>query len=244
LKILSRELLGKTHQSHLKKSDLLVTFCGDIEYEQFIGLIQPLIDAIPNKKSPAVKLKAAKPILDKKVFIPFQREQTHIFIGTNASNFTQTEDNYLKMFTTYLSGQSSELFVEVRDKQGLCYSVQPVHHSALEAGYWGIYIGTGHEKTARAIDAINSILKRISNEGLPQSEFNRIKKMIDGQNLLNIQTNDDYANLYSISTLHGLGLDHQHNSYEFIRNAEYEKFQRYIKNFLAQKWNTIIVGNS
>ncbi len=243
LKILNRELLGKTHLNHLKKSEVLLTFCGDITIENLLDLLKPLIESIPHKKTNSTKLKSAKPILGENIHIPFQREQAHIFIGTDATNFTQTEDNYVKMLTTYLSGQSSELFVEVRDKQGLCYSVQPVHHSALEAGYWGIYIGTGQEKTTRAIEAINAIIKRISKEGLPQKEFNRIKKMIDGQNLLNIQTNDDYANLYSISTLHGLGLDHQHHSHEFIRNAEYENFQRFTKSFLSQKWNTIIVGN-
>ncbi len=75
-------------------------------------------------------------------------------IGAPAFNISQKEDLFLKMISTHLSGQSSDLFVEVRDKQGLCYSVSPVHVSALEAGCWGIYIGAGHERTDLAIEAI------------------------------------------------------------------------------------------
>ncbi|MEX0798680.1 MAG: insulinase family protein [Bacteriovoracaceae bacterium] len=146
------------------------------------------------------------------------------------------------MLTSYLSGQSSELFVDVRDRKGLCYAVQPLHHTALEAGYWGIYIGAGHEKSEKAISAIMQILNNLRDKGLSKKEFNRIKNMIDGQNLLNIQTNDDYANFYSIPILHHLGLDYQHVSFEKIRNFKHEDFNRFLKRFLKTDWNIIEVG--
>ena len=146
------------------------------------------------------------------------------------------------MLTSYLSGQSSELFVDVRDRKGLCYAVQPLHHTALEAGYWGIYIGAGNEKCKAAIDAIIKILNKLRDRGLSKKEFNRIKNMIDGQNLLNIQTNDDYANFYAIPVLHQLGLDYQHVSFEKIRNFTQEDFNRFLKRFLTTDWNIIQVG--
>src|SRR5690606_21199682 len=142
-----------------------------------------------------------------------------------------TEDLYIKMLNAYLSGQSSELFVEVRDRQGLAYAVQPLQHTALEAGYWGIYIGAGHDKSDAAKKAILGIINKLQKNGLPKKEFNRIKKMIDGQNLLNIQTNDDYANFYSIPVLHGLGLEFQHESFEKIRNFTSEEFNQFLKKF-------------
>jgi len=154
-----------------------------------------------------------------------------------------TRDNLaLKMLTTYLSGQSSELFVDVRDKKGLCYSAQPVHFTALEAGYWGIYMASGFDKVAAAIEAIKGIINRIAEEGLPKEEFLRIKGMIEGQNLLNVQTNDDYANIYSVSTLQGQGLDYYHQNNEAIRNLSYEEFLSQLNKLLNQKWNTVIVG--
>jgi zinc protease len=81
--------------------------------------------------------------------------------------------------------------VDVRDRKGLCYSVSPVHVSALEAGCWGIYIGSGHDKTKAAIEAIMGIIHNLRDKGIAREEFERIKTMIDGQNLLSIQTNED-----------------------------------------------------
>jgi zinc protease len=148
------------------------------------------------------------------------------------------------MISAHLSGQSSDLFVEVRDRQGLCYSVSPIHVSGLEAGCWGIYIGSGHDKTEAAIAAIMKILNNVRDHGLTQDEFNRIKVMMDGQNLLGIQTNEDYAQLYSIPVLHNLGLDFTHHNNDQIREADYQEFQSFLKEFFNQNWNIVKAGRA
>ena len=68
--------------------------------------------------------------------------------------------------------------------------------------------------------------------------------MIDGQNQVNIQTNDDYANLYSIPVLHGMGLDFQHQSFQTIRNFTSNEFNEFLKVFLDlnKKWTRVEVG--
>ncbi|WP_412472172.1 hypothetical protein, partial [Halobacteriovorax sp. RT-2-1] len=107
-----------------------------------------------------------------------------------------------------------------------------------------IYMASGHDKTAEAINAINAILSKLQKEGLSKSDFDRIKMMIDGQNQLNLQVNDDYANVYSVPALHGLGVDYFYKSNEEIRNFKYEDFQKIIKKVLKQNWITITVGKS
>ena len=89
-----------------------------------------------------------------------------------------------KMLTTFLSKcQSSELFVEVRDKKGLCYSIQPVHFTALEGGYWGVYLASGHDKSIQAINTIIEVLNKIKDKGISKKEFQRIKVMIEAPKL-------------------------------------------------------------
>ena len=146
------------------------------------------------------------------------------------------------MLSSHLSGQSSELFVEVRDRQGLCYTAQHVHFTALEGGYFGIYMASGHDKTPAAIKAIKDILNKIRENGLPEEDFLRIKKMIRGQNLINVQTNEDYASIYSVAVLQGEGLDYWHDKNKEIEELKYADFQKQIKSILSRKWNTVIVG--
>jgi zinc protease len=152
------------------------------------------------------------------------------------------ENLYLKMLASHLSGQSSELFVEVRDRQGLCYSAQPVHHTALEGGYFGIYMASGHDKVAAAITAIKQLINKIKENGLTEEDFMRIKSMIKGQNLLNIQTNEDFASIYAVPVLQGQSIDYYYNNNKEIEDLRYDDFQKNIKKVLSAKWNTIVVG--
>ena len=239
---LSRKNLLELYEQTLKNNKLVITYCGDLDYQLVKQKVSKLVDKLPARKVKKIAKKSHSPKRGAHVKINFQREQTHIFIGRSAYKTGTKEDLYLKMITSHLSGQSSDLFVDVRDRKGLCYAVQPVHYSALEAGYWGIYIGAGSEKTNKAIDAIKDLLQKLQQNGLTKSEFERVKKMIDGQNLLNVQTIDDYANFYSIPVLHNLGLDFQHNSFQKIRDFNHQDFNQFLTKFLKTQWNIIEVG--
>lgn len=242
LKTFTTTKLKSLHNSHLKNSEIIFTYCGDQDFSFVLSKVKELVKHLGERKPVKNAIKKPKAIINKNIFLPFKREQSQIIIGAPAYSIGNKEDLYLKMISAHLSGQSSELFVEVRDRQGLCYSVSPIHVSALEAGCWAIYIGSGHDKTKSAINAIMNILNNLRDKGIPREDFNRIKTMIDGQNLLGIQTNEDYAQLYSIPMLHKLGLDFPHKNNELIRNADYNDFQAFLKKFFNNKWSIIEAG--
>jgi zinc protease len=242
LKAFTPTSLQRLHSSNLKKSEMVLTYCGEQDFSVVYALMKEMVKNLDPRLTTKKAKAKPKALIGKRQHLDFTREQTQIVIGTAAYPIGKMEDLYLKMITAHLSGQSSDLFVEVRDRQGLCYSVSPVHIAALEAGCWGIYIGSGHDKTKSAIEAIMKILNDLRDKGIKKSEFERIKSMIDGQNLLGVQTNEDYAQFYSIPVLHGLGLDYPHKSNESIRSANYEDFQAFLRKFFNKKWNIIEAG--
>ncbi|MBK23995.1 MAG: hypothetical protein CME70_08345 [Halobacteriovorax sp.] len=243
VKSTTRKDLVSLHEKKTRTSDILITYCGNLELEEVQEMILEKIKDLKPRKEKANKNKVIK-YKPKNTRIDFDREQTQIFTGITTDKLNSKENLYLKMISTFLSGQSSELFVEVRDRQGLCYATQPVHFKALEGGYWGIYIAAGHDKVDAALKAIQDIIEKIRVNGLSREDFERIKKMIEGQTLLNIQTNDDYANLYSVPVFQKLGLDYPHQRNDEIRKLKYEDFTKGIKKALSKKFSTIIVGRS
>lgn len=242
LKKISAKQIKETHSSNLNQKELLFTYCGDLPFEKVLEKLSPLLDQLPKRKSQKLKVKRIQKLKEKKFHLPMDREQTQIFIGTPTAPMASSDNIILKMITTYLSGQSSELFVDVRDRKGLCYTAQPIHFPALEAGYWGIYMASSTDKVEPAIKAINNIIQKIKHKGIKKSDFNRIKKMISGQNLLNIQTNEDFANIYSVTSLQGMELDQFHLNNQAIKNLSYENFNSKIREIFSQDWSTILVG--
>ena len=242
IKAISQKAVLDLHKKNLKTQEILLSYCGDAELEEVLDVLEPTFNALVGRKSKEIKYKTYKPTVNQERFLKFDREQTQIFYGIPCGKSEAPENLYLKMLHSHLSGQSSELFVEVRDRQGLCYTAQPVHFSAIEGGYFGIYMASGHDKVTPAIKAIKDLIGKIRDNGLSEVDFNRIKTMIKGQNLINVQTNEDYASIYSVSTLQGQGLDYYYKTNKEIEELSYEKFQKNIKKILSQKWNTIVVG--
>lgn len=234
--------LEKLHQKHLRESKIIFTYSGSDDLSTVLDEIKKYASSFQSRKDlVAINSKIIVKEGESKS-LEFKREQTHIFIGRPSYKLGDKKDLYIKMLNAYLSGQSSELFVEVRDRQGLCYSVSPIQHTALEASFWGIYIGAGKEKAEASKKAIISILDKLQKKGLTKSEFERIKKMIEGQTLLNIQTNDDYANFYSVSYLQGFGIDFQHENFKTMNKFTHTEFNKFLNSFLNYKWNIIEVG--
>ncbi|EQC46892.1 pitrilysin family protein [Bacteriovorax sp. Seq25_V] len=242
IKKIKRADIVKLHDDNLKKREILFTYCGDLTAEEVIEEIKLHTKSLKARKIVKLKAKPVKKLKAETLHLDFDREQTQIFIGTQTKSLSSKENTVLKMITTHLSGQSSELFVDVRDRKGLCYVAQPVHMNALEAGYWGIYMASGHDKVEAAIDAIKTIIDRLSKEGLSKQDFDRIKIMIEGQNQLNLQVNDDYANVYSVPTLQGKGLDYFHESNKEISTLKYADFQKELKSAFSKNWITVTVG--
>ena len=242
LKSITQNSLMALHKKNIKNKEILFTYCGDATLDEVLDVLNPLFDELPSRKPQKVVFKKIKPVVGVDKFIEFNREQTQIFHGIPCGKTGSPENLYLKMLSSHLSGQSSELFVEVRDRQGLCYSAQPVHFAAMEGGYFGIYMASGHDKVAAATVAIKELLERIRVNGLAKEDFERIKTMIKGQNLINVQTNEDFASIYSVPVLQAQGLDYYYKGNLEIENLTHEAFQKNIKKILSQKWNTIIVG--
>ncbi len=242
IKKIKRTDIQKLHQENLKKKEILFTYCGDLNVEEVLEEIKAHTSSLAKRKVVKLKVKPVKKIKAETIHLDFDREQTQIFIGTQTKALSNKENTVLKMITTHLSGQSSELFVDVRDRKGLCYVAQPVHMNALEAGYWGIYMASGHDKVEAAIDAIKSIIDRLRENGLNKQDFKRIKLMIEGQNQLNLQVNEDYANVYSVPTLQGKGLDYFHEANKEISKLNYEEFQKELKSAFSKNWITVTVG--
>ncbi|MBT3983532.1 MAG: insulinase family protein [Bacteriovoracaceae bacterium] len=243
LKNIKSNTIKELHQKNMNKKEIVFTYCGSQGLNEVLESITPYIDGIKPRKPKKTTYKKVKALKKQFNHISFEREQTHIVIGKPSYKLSSKNNIFLKMLTSYLSGQSSDLFVEVRDRLGLCYSVQPIHFSALEAGYWGIYIGTGNDKVIKAMAAIEGILNNLRENGISKETFEKIKAMIAGQELMNLQTIEDYAQNYSIPALHGLGFDFHFKVNELVQGAEYEDFQKFLSQFLKDDWSRVVVGS-
>ncbi len=87
---------------------------------------------------------------------------------------------------------SSRLFVEVREKHGLAYSIVSSSKQLHDTGVFMVRAGVDNSKIVPALDLILSVLKKITAKPVTGDEFKRAKDYYKGQFLLGLEDTLDH----------------------------------------------------
>lgn len=115
-------------------------------------------------------------------------EQVHFCLGTDG--LCRGDDNRWALFTlsTILGGSmSSRLFQNVRENEGLCYSIYSFHSSYADKGVFGVYCGTSPENYDRALDLILRECEALVKTGITEEELSDAKTFMKGNLALSLE---------------------------------------------------------
>jgi len=130
------------------------------------------------------------------------REQAHIVVGGLGSRIGGEDRFALRILQNLLGGQSGRLFIELREKKSLAYSVSPISFEGLEPGYIGTYIACSPQKREEAIQGIRTVLENLVNKGCSDKELSRAKEFYLGRRAMDLQSDSSIAAHYGLETLY------------------------------------------
>jgi predicted Zn-dependent peptidase len=116
-----------------------------------------------------------------------ETEQTQLCLSLPGLSILHPDRFKLDMLNIILGeGMSSRLFIEVRDKLGLAYSVQSYAEHFLDTGAMTISAGVDNKNLATAVKAILHELARLK-DGVPESELTKAKELFKGRICLRME---------------------------------------------------------
>lgn len=109
--------------------------------------------------------------------------QTHAIMGSRAPSFHHRDKNAMILLSNYLGGpgMSSRLNMELREKKGICYTIDANYSPWTDTGMFSIYLGTDREKIEKAVRLVQSELKRICEKKLSPLALHQAKQKLIGQ---------------------------------------------------------------
>lgn len=171
------------------------------------------------------------------------REQTHILVGGLGTKIYAEDRHGLRLLQTLLGGQSGRLFIELREKKSLAYSVSPISFEGMERGYVGTYIACAPQKKQEAIDGIKTVLENLSKKGPTAAEMNRAKEFYLGRRAMDLQGDTTLAAHYGLETLYGIQHLSETELIKKIRSISAKDIQKLCHNYLVEPFMvTSIVG--
>lgn len=103
---------------------------------------------------------------DLKLTLP-GRSQSHLMRIFKTVPATHPDAPALLLLQAAISGQSGILFTQLRDQEGLGYTVTAFNRSMPEAGYLAFYIGTTPDKMEQASQGFDRIIAQLKSQPLP-----------------------------------------------------------------------------
>lgn len=102
-------------------------------------------------------------------------EQTHLVLGLEGVSYHAPDRYSMQAFVSLAGGgASSRLFQEVRERRGLCYSIQAFHSFYQDAGLFGVAAGADARDTEELTRVVISELHQAA-EKATQAEVDRAK---------------------------------------------------------------------
>ncbi|AHA27474.1 putative Zn-dependent peptidase [Candidatus Liberibacter americanus str. Sao Paulo] len=111
--------------------------------------------------------------------------ENHLAIGFKGCAY-QSRDFYpTKIISSILGGgMSSRLFQEIREKQGLCYSISAYHNSLSDNGIFGIAAATSKDNLIELVYSTAEVMRSLLSN-IEQSEIDKVCAKIRAQLIMN-----------------------------------------------------------
>jgi predicted Zn-dependent peptidase len=108
------------------------------------------------------------------------------------------------MLANILGGNmSSRLFLQIRERRGLCYSIRAGVNGYEDISNFAISAGLNKDKIEEAIQAIREEIDKVKNEGISEEELAQAKENIRGRLILRLENSSAYLAFLSDQELFG-----------------------------------------
>lgn len=121
-------------------------------------------------------------------------DQTHLMLGVPSYPYLHKDEYALAVLATILGqGMSSRIFIEVREKRGLAYSVRAWAEKYPDTGYFVVQAGIEHSKVQKVVETVLAEFKKIKRENVSAAELKKAKSFIKGAWAISLETSDAVA---------------------------------------------------
>lgn len=141
----------------------------------------------------------------------------------------------LKVLNTMLGeGMSSRLFVNLREKQGLAYTVGSFYPSRRDTSRFVLYIGTDPANQEKVREGFLRELESLKTTLLSEDELQDAKDKLTGNFALAHETNASQAQYLGMYEMLGVGYEYDKQYPKLIQQVTPEDIQRVAKKYFSQ----------
>jgi zinc protease len=208
VKRISRASLRRAFERIRAPENLVISVVGDVKTDEVVAALERAFARLRARpfRLPPRPLERG-PAAPRRREMERHKEQAHLVVGFLGTTVRDADRYAIEVLSTVLAGQGGRLFLELRDRQSLAYSVTSFSMEGVDPGYVAVYMGTSPQKLRLAIAGVRRELARIRREDVPAEELERAKRHVAGSYEIDLQRASAQAANLGLNALYGLGLE-------------------------------------
>src|SRR5579864_535250 len=168
--------------------NIIVSAAGNLDHDRFVELVTGHFEHMKPMKngfhSSAPKIVSRIILRNKKAL-----EQVQLCLGVPAHPIAHEKRHAGYILNTLLGGgMSSRLFQNIRERQGLAYSIYSDLNPYRDTGCMAVYAGTSLASAAKVVQSVVSEFRKLKSEPVPEEELRRAKDQLKGSLMLSLES--------------------------------------------------------
>ncbi len=200
-----RDDLLAHHRAIYRPDRMVLAVSGRVDRERVRRTAQRLFGNLTAPAPAPADARATPVVRGDRTVVVKRAQQAQILIGYLGPPLAATDYAAVKVLRAVLGGMSGRLFTELRDRQGLAYSVGALNPHRVGPGFVVAYLGTARENIAAAEAGMRRELERVGTEGVNADELARAKAFLLGDLAMDRRTNARHAWYLAFFELAGVG---------------------------------------
>jgi predicted Zn-dependent peptidase len=178
----------EAYSHRFSPDNIIVSAAGNLDHDQFVELVLGHFEHMKPKKngfhSWAPKIVSRIILRNKKAL-----EQVQLCIGVPAHPIAHEKRHASYVLNTLLGGgMSSRLFQNIRERQGLAYSIYSDLNPYRDTGCLAVYAGTSLASASKVVQSVVSEFRKLKTEPVPEEEVRRAKAQLKGSLMLSLES--------------------------------------------------------
>ena len=183
-----RPVVSRFYGHHFAPGNLVVCAAGNLNHQNFVDLVAKHFEHVKPAKnglhSPAPKTSFRINLRNKKSL-----EQVQICIGVPSLPVAHERRYASYILNTLLGGgMSSRLFQNIRERQGLAYSIYSDLNPYRDTGSMCVYAGTSRESAVKVVECVVAEFRNLKSTPVPEEELRRSKDQLKGSLMLSLES--------------------------------------------------------
>ena len=240
---ITRDDLVSFHQKFYSPNNMIVTVVTNSPAEEMMGRIQNAFGDMQRVDFPLPNI-VAPPELTAPVKAQniMEKEQVYIYLGGPLPGIFSADVPALKVMNSILS---SRLGLNLREKQGLAYSVGSSVSFDKQFGWFVSSIGTRPQNYEVALKGILAEMRKLKEEEVALQELEKAKNGIWGNMLFYRLSRVNQAYFMSVNEFKEVGYDYDDKYIQHIRTVTAEQVKQVAEKYLdTENYVLAVVGKT